>query len=158
MSIVVPTLLWANLAYTYVWIALFALVSFAGIGFIDDYAKLMKKRNLGLTSRQKFLYQMGVALLLTMVLVIMSRSDAYSTAMNIPFFKQFQPDLSDSLPTRLALDIRAGFHSVFYLRRSGGRGLLKRGEFDGRPGWTCDWADGDLFQRAHRSGVHGRTS
>jgi len=34
-----------------------------------------------------------VALLLTMVLVFMSRSDAYSTAMNIPFFKQFQPDL-----------------------------------------------------------------
>jgi phospho-N-acetylmuramoyl-pentapeptide-transferase len=36
---------------------------------------------------------MLVALLLTMVLVVMSRSDAYSTAMNIPFFKQFQPDL-----------------------------------------------------------------
>jgi phospho-N-acetylmuramoyl-pentapeptide-transferase len=93
VSIIVPTLLWANLAYAYVWIALFALASFAGIGFIDDYAKLMKKRNLGLTSRQKFLLQMLVALLLTMVLVVMSRSDAYSTAMNIPFFKQFQPDL-----------------------------------------------------------------
>jgi phospho-N-acetylmuramoyl-pentapeptide-transferase len=93
VSIIVPTILWANLAYAYVWIALFALASFAGIGFIDDYAKLMKKRNLGLTSRQKFLLQMLVALLLTMVLVIMSRSDAYSTAMNIPFFKQFQPDL-----------------------------------------------------------------
>jgi phospho-N-acetylmuramoyl-pentapeptide-transferase len=36
---------------------------------------------------------MGVALLLTMVLVIMSRYDAYSTAMNIPFFKQFKPSL-----------------------------------------------------------------
>jgi phospho-N-acetylmuramoyl-pentapeptide-transferase len=93
VSIIVPTLLWANLAYAYVWIALFALASFAAIGFIDDYAKLMKKRNLGLTSRQKFLLQMLVALLLTMALVIMSRSDAYSTAMNIPFFKQFQPDL-----------------------------------------------------------------
>jgi phospho-N-acetylmuramoyl-pentapeptide-transferase len=93
VSIIVPTLLWANLAYAYVWIALFALASFAGIGFIDDYAKLMKKRNLGLTSRQKFLLQMLVALLLTMVLVVMSRSDAYSTPMNIPFFKQFQPDL-----------------------------------------------------------------
>jgi phospho-N-acetylmuramoyl-pentapeptide-transferase len=93
VSIIVPTLLWANLEYAYVWIALFALASFAGIGFIDDYAKLMKKRNLGLSSRQKFLLQVLVALLLTMVLVFMSRSDAYSTAMNIPFFKQFQPDL-----------------------------------------------------------------
>jgi phospho-N-acetylmuramoyl-pentapeptide-transferase len=93
VSIIVPTLLWANLAYAYVWIALFALASFAGIGFIDDYAKLMKKRNLGLTSGQKFMLQVLVALLLTAVLVVMSRSDAYSTAMNIPFFKQFQPDL-----------------------------------------------------------------
>jgi phospho-N-acetylmuramoyl-pentapeptide-transferase len=93
ISIIVPTLLWADLRFTYVWIALFALISFAGIGFIDDYAKLLKKRNLGLTSRQKFTCQLGVALLLTAVLAVMSRSDNYSTAMNIPFFKQWQPDL-----------------------------------------------------------------
>jgi len=50
ISIVVPTLLWADLRHIYVWIALFGLVSFAIIGFIDDYAKVMNKRNLGLTS------------------------------------------------------------------------------------------------------------
>jgi phospho-N-acetylmuramoyl-pentapeptide-transferase len=93
VSIIIPTLLWADLEFTYVWIAMLALLSFAAIGFIDDYAKLLKKRNLGLTSRQKFVLQMLVALLLTAVLVIMSRSDSYTTAMNIPFFKQFQPDL-----------------------------------------------------------------
>jgi phospho-N-acetylmuramoyl-pentapeptide-transferase len=93
VSIILPTLLWANLEFTYVWIALFGLISFAAIGFIDDYAKLLKKRNLGLTSRQKFGLQMMVALLLTATLVLMSRSDNYNTAMNIPFFKQFQPDL-----------------------------------------------------------------
>jgi len=93
VSIIIPTLLWADLAYAYVWIAMLGLVAFAGIGFVDDYAKLRKKRNLGLTSRQKFLCQMGVALLLTAALVLMSRSNNYATAMNIPFFKQFQPDL-----------------------------------------------------------------
>lgn len=93
ISIIVPTLLWADLDYAYVWIALFALISFAAIGFIDDYAKLLKKRNLGLTSAQKFGLQMVVALLLTAALVILSRSQNYVTAMNIPFFKQFQPDL-----------------------------------------------------------------
>src|SRR3569832_254737 len=45
ISIVVPTLLWADLRYVYVWIALLALLCFAGIGFIDDYAKVMKRRN-----------------------------------------------------------------------------------------------------------------
>src|SRR5438132_11308753 len=37
ISIVVPTLLWANLRNPYVWIALFGLVSYGAIGFWDDY-------------------------------------------------------------------------------------------------------------------------
>src|SRR5438270_2377317 len=40
ISIVVPTLLWADLRHVYVWIAMFALTSFGVIGFIDDYAKV----------------------------------------------------------------------------------------------------------------------
>ncbi len=93
VSIIIPTLLWADLHYVYVWIALFGLLAFAAIGFIDDYAKLLKKRNLGLTSKQKFGLQILVALMLTAVLVYMSRSESYVTVINVPFFKQFQPDL-----------------------------------------------------------------
>ena len=37
ISIVVPTLLWANLTNPYIWIALFGLLSFGGIGFYDDF-------------------------------------------------------------------------------------------------------------------------
>ncbi len=33
---------------------MFALLAFGVIGFIDDYAKVMNKRNLGLTAKQKF--------------------------------------------------------------------------------------------------------
>ena len=54
ISIVVPTLLWADLRNPYVWVALFGLLSFGAIGFYDDYTKVRKKRNLGLTARQKF--------------------------------------------------------------------------------------------------------
>src|ERR1700688_4278393 len=39
ISIVVPTLLWADLRTLYVWIAMFSLLTFGVIGFIDDYAK-----------------------------------------------------------------------------------------------------------------------
>src|SRR5438105_13053837 len=52
ISIVIPTLLWADLRFTYVWIALFALVSYGAIGFMDDYAKIVRRRNLGLTGRR----------------------------------------------------------------------------------------------------------
>src|SRR5271155_3473403 len=71
ISIVVPTLLWADLRHPYVWIALLSLVAFGVIGFIDDYAKVANKRNLGLTARQKFGLQMLVAALLTAVLALM---------------------------------------------------------------------------------------
>jgi len=93
ISIVVPTLLWADLRHLYIWIALFALVAFGGIGFIDDYAKVAHKRNLGLTARQKFGLQMLVALLITAALATMQFYGAYDTKLNIPFFKQYQPDL-----------------------------------------------------------------
>ena len=93
ISIIVPTLLWADLRYIYVWVALFGLVAFAAIGFIDDRAKVLRKRNMGLTSGQKFRLQLFVAMIITAVLVVMSRYENYSTSMNVPFFKTFQPDL-----------------------------------------------------------------
>jgi phospho-N-acetylmuramoyl-pentapeptide-transferase len=93
ISIVVPTLLWADLRHVYIWIALFALVAFGIIGFIDDYAKVMNKRNLGLTAWQKFGLQMLVAALITAVLAAMQFYGAYTTTLNVPFLKQFQPDL-----------------------------------------------------------------
>jgi phospho-N-acetylmuramoyl-pentapeptide-transferase len=93
ISIVVPALLWADLREAYVWIGVFGLVSFAVIGFIDDYAKVMNKRNLGLTGWQKFGMQMLVAAVITGVLAIMQYYGAYTTTLNVPFVKSFQPDL-----------------------------------------------------------------
>ncbi len=93
ISIVLSNLLWADLRHIYVWIALFALVSFGTIGFIDDYAKVTNKRNLGLTAKQKFGLQMLVAAMVTAVLAVMQFYSAYTTTLNVPFIKQFQPDL-----------------------------------------------------------------
>ena len=87
------TLLWADLSNLYVWIAMFGLLSFAIIGFIDDYAKVMNKRNLGLTGWQKFGLQLFVAAVITVVLGLMRHAGQYTTVLNVPFIKQFQPDL-----------------------------------------------------------------
>src|SRR6266478_3429175 len=56
ISTVIPTLLWADLRYPYVWIAIAALLGYGWIGFLDDYAKITRRRNLGLTGRRKLLY------------------------------------------------------------------------------------------------------
>src|SRR5580692_3757435 len=93
ISILVPTLLWADLRHLYVWIAIFALLAFGYIGFVDDYAKVMNKRNLGLTAKQKFGLQMLVAAAITGMLAAMQFYGVYTTTLNVPFIKQWHPDL-----------------------------------------------------------------
>ena len=60
IAILVPTLLWADLANPFVWIAVFATVAFGAIGFTDDYLKVVHRRNrpdrtrqIGLSSRSQ---------------------------------------------------------------------------------------------------------
>src|ERR1700685_4547099 len=62
ISTLVPTLLWADPSNGFVLLVMFALLAFAAIGFVDDYAKVSKQRNLGLTSKKKFLLQILVSL------------------------------------------------------------------------------------------------
>ena len=93
VSILVPTLLWTNLRNPYVWVALFGLVSFGAIGFWDDYTKVRKMRNLGLSARTKFGLQALAALLIGFWLLGLHAYGLYSTEMNVPFFKQFRPDM-----------------------------------------------------------------
>ena len=92
-SILLPTLLWANLSTPAVWVALSGLVTFGGIGFWDDFTKVRRKRNLGLTAHWKFALQFIAALLVGVELLAMNARGVYSTSMNVPFFKNFRPDL-----------------------------------------------------------------
>ena len=90
VAILVPTILWADISNPYIWIILFVTFAYGAIGFVDDYRKLVKKRNLGLTPKEKFLAQFGVALLAGLAIgyLPMLRNN-YSTALTFPFIKQF---------------------------------------------------------------------
>jgi phospho-N-acetylmuramoyl-pentapeptide-transferase len=92
-SIILPTLLWANLRNPFVWLIVFSTLAYGGIGFADDYLKIRNKRNLGLTARQKLTFQFLVAILIGVILLYMADRRLYSTAMNVPFFKGLRPDL-----------------------------------------------------------------
>lgn len=94
ISIVVPTLLWADLTNFYIWIAVTSLLLFATVGFIDDYLKVVKKRSLGLTARHKLLAQAAIALAIATTLVVLSHYDLYSTRLSVPFFKRFTPEMN----------------------------------------------------------------
>jgi phospho-N-acetylmuramoyl-pentapeptide-transferase len=93
VSIVVPSLLWANLRNPYLWVAVFGTLSFGAIGFWDDYTKVRQKRNLGLTGRKKFMWQVLAALLVGLFLLGLHAGGLYSTTMNVPFFKQLRPSM-----------------------------------------------------------------
>ncbi len=93
VAIVVPTLLFANLRNPYVWVAMAGLLAFGAIGAWDDYTKLKQRRNLGLTGRAKIALQAAAALFIGLLLLALHARGGYDTAMNVPFFKQFRPDL-----------------------------------------------------------------
>ena len=68
--------------FVHIFVLLFALV-FGAIGFLDDWEKLKKKQNLGLTAKMKFLLQLAAAL----VFVLLMREIGFVTSdLYIPFF------------------------------------------------------------------------
>src|SRR5204862_332097 len=93
VSRAVPVLLWADLTNPFILLSLFALFGCAVIGFIDDYAKVSKQRNLGLTAKKKIYFQVFVSLIVGVVLLVLASNSAYSTQFVFPFLKRFPPDL-----------------------------------------------------------------
>ena len=89
-AIVLSTLLWANLTNFYIWILLGVTISYAAIGFIDDYLMQVKKRSKGLSARGKMALQVLFALLAG---VLVCSNPDFNTQVTIPFFKNITPDL-----------------------------------------------------------------
>jgi phospho-N-acetylmuramoyl-pentapeptide-transferase len=93
LSTAVPTLLWADLTNPFILLSLFALFAFAAIGFVDDYAKVSKQRNLGLTGKTKLSLQALVSFVVGIGLLTLATRSAYSTQLMIPFLKRLHPEL-----------------------------------------------------------------
>src|ERR1051325_10338596 len=93
-SVVISTLLWARLNGLYIWLTIVATLGFGAVGFADDYIKLVKRRSLGLTGRQKLEFQLIIAVGVWAPLYLGNYYAAryglnpkYSWNVSIPFFK-----------------------------------------------------------------------
>lgn len=84
-------------------------LAFAAIGFLDDYIKVVRKRNMGLTARQKYLMQLVVGVFYLTMLYL---SGDVSTEITIPFFGQLKLGL---LYYVLAMIIITGFANAVNL-------------------------------------------
>jgi phospho-N-acetylmuramoyl-pentapeptide-transferase len=92
ISILVSTLLWADLTNEYIWVLLVVSAGFGGIGLIDDYKKITKKKADGLSAISKYLLQsilgFGVAIYL-----FLNATTPQETSLLIPFFKDLSVPL-----------------------------------------------------------------
>jgi phospho-N-acetylmuramoyl-pentapeptide-transferase len=82
------TLLWGNLTNAYVWIVVLVTAAFGAIGFADDYIKVRKRRNLGLTARAKMGLQILAAAALGTTLFVLPSDYGFTPDVYFPFFKQ----------------------------------------------------------------------
>ncbi|MEE9442776.1 MAG: phospho-N-acetylmuramoyl-pentapeptide-transferase [candidate division Zixibacteria bacterium] len=88
-SVLIPTLLWADLANRFILLILMVTVWMGAIGFMDDYLKAKKLQARGLVGRKKMIGQIGCGLLFGLLLYYFPPSGEFSTHTNIPFFKNY---------------------------------------------------------------------
>jgi phospho-N-acetylmuramoyl-pentapeptide-transferase len=91
-ALVSSALLWSDLTNKYVWVVLFATLAFGGIGFWDDYLKVVKKRSTGLRAIQKFGLQIIASAMIGFFLYY-NPGDPNSTSLSVPFLKRLFLDL-----------------------------------------------------------------
>lgn len=86
VSIVITTLLWADLSNHYIWVVLFTTIGFGIIGWVDDYRKVVHRNSKGLSARAKFFWQSVIAFAVAYYLVSTAEIPA-QTDLIVPFFK-----------------------------------------------------------------------
>ncbi|MEE8522790.1 MAG: phospho-N-acetylmuramoyl-pentapeptide-transferase, partial [Thermoanaerobaculia bacterium] len=93
LALFASTLLWARLDNVFVLVAVGVTLAFAAIGFFDDFIKVRRHRNLGLTSRAKFGLQALVAAAAAVLLLSLPEKYGFEPTLTFPFFKNLVLDL-----------------------------------------------------------------
>lgn len=92
MSIIVSSLLWADLSNPYVWVVVLVTGFFGAIGWVDDYRKIFEQSPKGLSPRWKYFWQSVVGLIAAYYLYSIAAVPA-DTQLFVPFFKDFAMSL-----------------------------------------------------------------
>ena len=112
LSILITTLLWADLSNRFVWVVLVVTFGFGAIGWVDDYRKVVKNNPKGLAPRAKFFWQSLIGLAAATYLAF--AVSAPSTAKVLEFFQAWVGSgFSMSLPPNADL-IVPFFKNVAY--------------------------------------------
>jgi len=95
-ALLLSTLLWAKLDNPLVWIAIFATIWFGGIGFVDDYFKIIRSPS-GVKAWQRLALEFLGAFLIAFYMYHFAEPSTDgitpNSALCFPFFKNVRPDL-----------------------------------------------------------------
>ncbi len=91
-SIIISTLLFADLTNPYIWIVLFVLIGYGMLGFMDDYLKVIKNDHKGVSRKGKLLTQLVVSVVACCAIKYLAEP-LHATAVSVPFFKSLFIDL-----------------------------------------------------------------
>ncbi len=94
LSVIIPVLLWSDIKSTYIILVLFGTVFLGGVGFLDDYLKVVKKVPQGLIARYKLMGQIFVGLVVGFAIYYLPEFAQYNTQTTLPFFKNLNWDFS----------------------------------------------------------------
>lgn len=88
-SLIIPTLMWADLTNKYVWIVIMTTLGFGIIGYFDDMGKVKGKAGGGMKAR----YKLGLQVIITFIASFILVKSGFSTELYFPFFKSLVIDL-----------------------------------------------------------------
>ena len=86
IAIIITTLLWGDLSNRYVWVVMIVTVGFGGIGWYDDWQKVVKRDPRGLPARWKYFWQSAIGLLVAVYLGLTATGSA-QLELIVPFIK-----------------------------------------------------------------------
>jgi phospho-N-acetylmuramoyl-pentapeptide-transferase len=102
LCIAVSTLLWFDWTNRFVWIVLLVTLGFGGIGWVDDWRKVVNKDPEGMRSREKYLWQSLIGLVAALYLVFSISENSNMRVLEL-FFKWVQSGFDLNLPPKAGL-------------------------------------------------------
>ena len=89
ISIIIPTVLWADLTNYFVLMILLVTFWLGLLGYMDDYLKAVKHQPKGMVGRKKLIGQITLGLVFGALLVFLPPNASFDTTTEIPFFKNY---------------------------------------------------------------------
>lgn len=92
LATVIPALLWMRMDSIYTWMIVFVMLFLGGVGFVDDYIKVVKKDKSGLQGWFKIAGQITVGIIIGALLYWWPAFQEFNTLSTVPFLKNVNID------------------------------------------------------------------